>query len=329
MTNELHVVFGAGQIGPRLARRLVALGHRVRVVRRSDKPVGIAGVETVTGDARDLAFATRVTEGAAVIYHCMNPGTYSGRVWEQEVPRYGDALVAAALAHGARLVVLDNLYAYGPVDGRLTEDTPLAATDRKGAVRVRWAARLEQARQERGLRYTVGKGGDFFGEGAERALVSPAAVRGMLAGKRPIALGDPDAPHAFSYIGDVVDGLVALGAADADVEGRVFHLPIHEVTPRALFAALADALGVVIAPRRVSGLVLALLSPFASIFRELRARLYQWDRPLLVDDSRFRARFPGVGVSLEDAVAATARAARTGGGAEVPSDAAAPVSSHA
>lgn len=34
---------------------------------------------------------------------------------------------------------------------------------------------------------------------------------------------------------------------------------------------------------------------------------YQWDRPFLVDDSRFRARFPEVGVDLDTAVAETAR----------------------
>ena len=51
---ELHVVFGAGQVGSGLARRLVDAGVRVRVVRRSDKPVG-PGIEVVAADARDPA----------------------------------------------------------------------------------------------------------------------------------------------------------------------------------------------------------------------------------------------------------------------------------
>jgi nucleoside-diphosphate-sugar epimerase len=310
MPNEHHVIFGAGQIGPRLARLLLSRGHRVRVVRRSDRPVGVPGVETVVGDARDAAFAARAAEGARVIYHCMNPATYSGRVWEEEFPRFSEAVVGAALAHGARLVVLDNLYAYGPVDSRLTEETPLLATGRKGAVRVRWASRLDEARRTEGLRHVVGKAGDFFGEGADQALVSPAAVRGMLEGKRPIALGDPDAPHAFSYVGDVVLGLAALGEAGDDVEGEVFHLPVHEVAPRELFGRLSTALGIDVAPRRIGRATITLLSPFVPLLRELRETLYQWDRPFLVDDSRFRARFPGVGATLDQAVHETARAAR-------------------
>lgn len=311
MNQELHVVFGAGQVGPRLASRLVARGHRVRVVRRSQRPVELPAVELLSGDAGDADFARDATRGAHVIYHCMNPSAYSGRVWERELPRFGEALVRAAVASDARLVVLDNLYAYGPVDGRRTETTPLGATDRKGKVRIWWSERLEAAAAREGLSYSVGKAGDFFGDGAaDQSLISPRAVQGMLRRKRPIAFGDLDALHAFSYVPDVVDALAALGSAEPDVEGKVFHLPVQEVSPRALFAGLGTELGVPeVAPRRVGRLALSLLA-FVPLFRELLDTHYQWDRPFLVDDSRFRARFPGVGVTLERAIAETARSAR-------------------
>jgi nucleoside-diphosphate-sugar epimerase len=41
-SRQLHVVFGAGQIGPRLARTLLAKGHAVRVVaaRQRQRRVG-------------------------------------------------------------------------------------------------------------------------------------------------------------------------------------------------------------------------------------------------------------------------------------------------
>ena len=55
MNQELHVVFGAGQVGPRLASRLVALGHRVRVVRRSQRPVEVPAVELLSGEPKLVA----------------------------------------------------------------------------------------------------------------------------------------------------------------------------------------------------------------------------------------------------------------------------------
>ncbi len=302
-----HVVFGAGQIGPRLADALAARGHAVRVVRRSARPVGEH--EVVSGDARDAAFARRASEGGAALYHCMNPSAYRGRAWEEELPAMMEALIDAALANDARLVVLDNLYAYGPTEGARTEATRLAASGRKGRVRARCAQMLERARDARGLRYVVGRAGDFFGPDADEALVSPAAVQGIAAGARPLALGDPDAPHAFSFTDDVVQALARLGDAP-DVEGEVFHLPVHVVSPRELYARIGARFGVTARPRRLGRLVLWLLWPFASLFRELLETLYQWDRPFLVDDARFRARFPDVGVTLEEAIDGTVAAAQ-------------------
>lgn len=298
----LHVVFGAGQIGSLLARVLQQAGARVRVVRRSAREVG-PGIEVLSGDALDPAFVVSATKGAAVIYHCMNASQYSARQWETELPRMGDSLIAAAVHHGARLVVLDNLYGYGEVEGRRTETTPLTGTGRKARVRSAWAARLEQARQKEGLKFVTGRGGDFFGPGADQAVISDATVKAIAAGKRPLLLGDATAPHAFSYVRDVAAALAALGLAEDDVEGRVFHLPVLEVAPAELVARLASALGRTTRPRVVRRWAVVGIAPFVPLVRELLETLYQWERPFLVDDSAFRKRFPHVGVSLEQAVA--------------------------
>ncbi len=185
-----HVVFGAGQIGWQVAERLAALGLRVRVVRRSDGPVP-SGTHAARGDALDPAFVMRVTEGAAVIYHCMNPSAYDSAVWEGEFPRLGEGLIAAAVARDARLVCLDNVYAYGEMDTARKENSPLGATGRKGMVRVRWAQRLEQAARENGLRYVAGKAGDFFGPGAdEKSALGEVRLMPLLANKTSPAPGE-------------------------------------------------------------------------------------------------------------------------------------------
>lgn len=304
---QLHVVFGAGQIGPLLAGELARRGHRVRVVRRSSRPV--EGFETRSGDATDPAFAVDAAAGASALYHCMNPSSYTAKAWAAELPAMLEALIEAAVTHDARLVVLDNLYAYGVTDGPRTEETPTRAEGRKGQVRARCAEALARAAEERGLRYVLGRAGDFFGEGADQALVSPDAVRGLANGERPLLLGDPEAPHAFSYTRDVAQGLAALG--DAELREPVFHLPVHQVAPAALYAMLGRQLGVTPRPRVIRRWMLWLLWPFASLFRELLETFYQWDRPFLADDARFRARFPAVGVSLERAVAQTVEGTTT------------------
>jgi nucleoside-diphosphate-sugar epimerase len=300
----MHVVFGAGQVGSGLARKLAAAGLPVRVVRRSASAVG-EGIEVMAGDARDPAFVLRASEGARVIYHCMNPSSYSKKAWEQEFPAMGEAMIAAAVAHRARLVCLDNVYGYGVTEGPRTESTPMAATGAKGGVRVKWDQRLREAAIHQGLRYVVGRAGDFFGPGSgDQSLLSTTNLTNLDHGRPVLLIGNPKATHGFSYVPDVITGLAALGRAEADVEGQVFHLPVVQVAPLDLVKWVAAARGVRARTRTVPGWVIRLFGVVAPFFAELTETLYQWDRDFWISDAKFRARFPGLATPPEQAARA-------------------------
>ena len=106
----LHLVLGAGQIGPLVAQRLLARGLRVRIARRSAAPSRLAGVETVTLDVRDPAAVAKAAEGAAVVYHCVNPLYHQ---WPELLLPMTRGIVEGTARARARLVALDNLYMYG------------------------------------------------------------------------------------------------------------------------------------------------------------------------------------------------------------------------
>ena len=78
MPNELHVIFGGGQVGQPLARILRERGLRVRIARRSAGAP--EGAELMRGDATDRNFCLEAARDASTIYHCMNP-PYSAKVW--------------------------------------------------------------------------------------------------------------------------------------------------------------------------------------------------------------------------------------------------------
>src|ERR1700680_4988047 len=81
-----HVILGAGQVGSLLATRLIEQGHAVRVAKRS--PGGIpAAAEAMLGDAAEPAFCLAAAEGAATVYHCLNP-PYTTKLWAQLIPLY-------------------------------------------------------------------------------------------------------------------------------------------------------------------------------------------------------------------------------------------------
>lgn len=120
-----HVVFGTGQIGAHVASQLLESGNDVVVVSRSGRGVP-TGARPINGDLTNAVFATTAADGAAVIYFCLNAPSYHS--WPEEFPPLQRAVVQAAARTGARLVVLENLYSYGPTGGRtLTEDLPAHA----------------------------------------------------------------------------------------------------------------------------------------------------------------------------------------------------------
>jgi nucleoside-diphosphate-sugar epimerase len=306
---QLHVVFGAGQIGAHLARLLVARGHTVRIARRS-QAAALDGIPVVSGDAGDAAFATRATEGASVIYHCMNPA-YSARVWATELPRIATSLVAAAGHSNARLVVLDNLYMLGRPAGPINEDSPACPVSRKGEIRAQVADLLLGMHRSGAARVVMGRASDFYGPAGTQSNFGDFFWPRVLAGKSAQLLMNPDTAHTYHFTHDVAAGLAALGAAADDDYGQWWMLPCAPAdTTRDMVRRLSVALGRDIAVERVPGLVLAAMGLFVPVVREVREMLYSWEVPWVCDDRRFRERFGVAPTPLAEGVNLTTSWAR-------------------
>ncbi len=303
-TQKKFVVVGAGQIGSIIARRLAARGDSVVVVSR--RPRVIAGVQHV---ARDVAIddIDDVCAGADAVFVAVNVA-YDHKLWAKSLPLLNRRSADAAARAGAKLVVLENLYVYGVgnADRPLREDMALSPSSKKGAVRAQIAHELFTRGD--GLRVASVRPPDFYGPGLTSALLDDKAVKGVVDGSAPFAVGDADAVHARAYVDDVAAAMVALAdeGDDSDVWGRAWHTPVVQVSTRDLVAAIARAAGVAdpgvrVVPRWAFS-ALALVVP---MLREIREMLYLWDRPHLVDDSAFRARFPQLrATSLDDAARA-------------------------
>src|SRR5262245_23765607 len=201
MPSDLHVVFGAGQVGTPLAERLLAAGKRVRIAKRSPASAP-PGCEVVLGDAADQAFCVEAARGAASVYHCMNP-PYDTKVWAEKVPRYMDNMIVAAGQAGAQLVVLDNVYMLGRPGGRpLNEDTAMNPCSRKGEIRARAAERLFEAHRRGEVVATAGRASDFYGPGGTLTGLGDFFWPRALTGKTVYSPFPVNAIHTYHYIPD-------------------------------------------------------------------------------------------------------------------------------
>lgn len=235
--NNIHVVLGAGPAGSTIVDELLTRGLPVRHVNLTPITTAPAGVETVVADVSDPEQAAAATEGAAAIYHAVNV-PYHQQV--DLMPGIGRAALAAAHAHGARLVVLDTLYPYGEADGSaITEQTPWAATSRKGRMRAALDTAYLDAHRTGDVDVVLGRSADFYGPRVFNSTLGAAFFPAALSGAPGLGFGDLELPHSYSFVPDIAAGLVTLGTtARAEALGRVWHLPtvpavstarIHEV----------------------------------------------------------------------------------------------------
>ncbi|TMQ91311.1 NAD-dependent epimerase/dehydratase family protein [Actinomadura soli] len=295
-----HVIVGAGQVGAHLAGRLVERGHDVVVVTRSGS--GPDGVEKVAADVADQARLTEVAKNAEALYNCVNPRYIR---WTQDWPPMAASFLGTAEATGAVLVTLSNLYVYGPVDGPMTEDLPLAATGTKGRVRARMWRDALAAHQEGRIRMTELRGSDYYGPGStDQAYIGEVRfVKPLLAGKRVSFLSDPSVPHAWTYLPDVAEAL-AIAGTDERALGRAWHVPTGPAVATLDVAERLCEIAGAPAPR-VSGLprpVFNAIGLFSPLIKELRETRYQFDKPYVLDSSAFESTFGMAPTPLDDAL---------------------------
>ncbi|MGV9611495.1 NAD-dependent epimerase/dehydratase family protein [Nocardia xishanensis] len=279
---SLHVVIGAGATGSATARLLAESGERVRLVTRSGSGPVHERIERVAADATDTARLTELTRGAATLFNCAMP-PYDR--WPTGFPPLAAALLAAAERTGADYVMLGNTYGYGPVDGPVTADLPLAPTSVKGQVRARMWHDARAAHEAGRVRATEVRANDFIGAQAISPFTLMIGAQ-VLAGSPASYPGDLDAPHSWTYIGDAARTLVA-AARHEQSWGRAWHVPSSsEESARELAASLAAAAGAP-EPRlnRMTKAELEEIGKTDSIMAEFPEMLYLYDRPNLLDAS--------------------------------------------
>jgi len=284
-----HVVVGAGGgTGSAVVRELAARGLPVRAVTRRGATEAPEGVEHLAADVGAAEGALRACEGAAVVYHCAQP-PYTE--WPELFPPMTRAVIDGAAAAGAKLVFADNLYAYGPPDGPMTEETPQRAQGEKGRTRIEMADAVLGAHADGRLRCTIGRSSDYYGPHGTASTAGEHLMLPALRGEKTRWIASLDQPHTLNYLGDMARALVTLGERD-EADGEVWHLPAAEpLTGRQFLELVFDAAGhppkVGVAPRwliRVAGM-------FNPLVRELKETTYQFARPFVSDASKFQDAF--------------------------------------
>jgi len=290
-----HAVLGGdGAIGRATMKAIKARGLDGKALTRTD------------ADAMDADALTRALDGADIVYNCIGLA-YNSDLWARGFPAISTALVRACETVGARIVLLDNVYLYGPapLPVPFDETTLRMPPSRKGKARKNALQIVMEAHKEGRVQATVGRAADFYGPGAVHSPFYIRFLENMLQGKSP-QTPMPEGPvHTYAYTEDIGRGLVELAIDDA-TSGEEFHLPVGPAVRVSDMAGLfSKALGTSSKVTHIPDLVLRGMSLFNPLIREVHEMNYQYKTDYIMSDAKFRKRFPAfVSTSYEDGVSA-------------------------
>ncbi|OLR92790.1 NAD-dependent epimerase/dehydratase family protein [Actinokineospora bangkokensis] len=276
----MHAVIGTGPAGLALVDELRARGREVVALNRAGEAAVPEGVEVRAADVTDVAAMRALGREAEVVYNCAHAPYHQ---WDELLPRMQEGFLAAG--ENARLVVTDTLYMYGPTGGRpMTEQTPHAATTRKGRIRAAIAARYLDAHDAGVAEVAIARAADFYGPRVTNSALGAAVFLPVLHGQPAFALGDIDLPHAYSHIEDVARTLATLGDQERAL-GRAWHVPtVSEFSTRQVHALIADLVGHPVEANVLPGPTTQAWGPFDAGFMSEYAELfYQYLEPQVVD----------------------------------------------
>ena len=304
-------IIGAGTLGTSLAAEFTRRGLESRVLSRSEPHTPLpAGVEHVRADARDAPRLAQAIAGATIVLQTSQPA-YTR--WIQEFPLLQAAVLEATEKAGARLVLADNLYAYGGGDrGVITDATPETPCSTKGQLRKAMAEDALAAHRAGRVQLALTRPSNYIG--AAYPLTRRLLTDRARAGKPMQVFGRVDQPHSFGYVPDVARAMADAALAD-DAYGRAWILPTTgPITQRDLCDTLWTAVGQP-GPAKIQALrgaamtAVGMLNPLVRASREM---LYEYEAPFIVHAREFEERFGWTATPIAQALAETARTSSGG-----------------
>ena len=205
---------------------------------------------------------------------------------------------------GAKLVIVASVYPYGKEDRPMTEDMPNKPEAPSGEYHAQAADVVMQAHDNGRIQATIGRASNYFGPHACR-MWPGIDFKVAIAAEKMQIIGKKEPLHTYTYVYDFADGLITQGERD-EALGEIWHIPSAQTITTQdfldmLYAEAGSEPDVQVGPKPI----LTIMSWFNADMRPALEVFYQFDRPFIIDHSKYEKAFGANTTSYKEAIAQT------------------------
>jgi len=307
----MHTILGAGgSIGVELLEELANGGESIRLVGRNPSPVA-RSTETISADISNLDQTIQVVSGSTVVYLLVGL-KYDLEVWRKLWPLIMRNTIEACKRAKARLIFFDNVYAYGKVNGPMTEETSFHPCSKKGEIRAQIATMLLEEMKTGNLTALIARAADFYGPGANNGIPNVLVFDKFAKDAKASWLVNDSVKHSVTFTPDAGKSLARLAASDK-AWNQTWHVPTASNPPtgKEFMEMAAREFGVQPKYRILNRPMIKFAGWFDTTISELYEMLYQYDSDYLFDSTKFARAFSFESTSYAEGIRITAAAYKT------------------
>jgi nucleoside-diphosphate-sugar epimerase len=294
---EKAAIFGAaGATGREVGAELNRRGIPFRAVGRNRGKLeaafrGMPHAEIFDADLADLRSASAAARGVDTIVYCVGLPLPSHHLFPGMMRT---ALQAAAAMQVRRMALVSSPWSYGvPRTARVAETHPRLPEARKAQYRKEQEDLLLDAQKRGQIDGLVIRLPIFYGPGVE-VTVAHQIFKAALDGKTANWLGPVNTQQEFVFVPDTGPAIVEL-ASSSDAYGEAWNFggpgPINTLD---FITRVYRAAGRSPKYRTAGRGMLKIMGWFNPMLRELAELFYLFETPMILDDSKLLARFPGI-----------------------------------
>lgn len=221
------LVLGAsGGMGYSIVKELSGRGIAVTAFARTKAKLeklfkGDPNVAIFTGDIFQLEDLREAALGVDVIFQAANL-PYSE--WEEKLAMFMSNIINVSKHQGAKLAIVENIYAYGRSTGKkVSETTPKNPHTKKGNIRLQ----VEKMVKESGVPALIAHFPDFYGPNAENTILH-YTLQGVVKNKKASFVGNQKIAREFIFTPDGAKAIVNL-ALNENAYGQSWNIPGYGV----------------------------------------------------------------------------------------------------